>query len=70
MRELGGDRRPTMWRSDTGTAPVKVGNGGVAAYYSGSPEYAGTVNTVRLTPDGEVVVVRTPLDITREPTGL
>ena len=50
--------------------PVRVGNGGVAAYYSGSPEYAGTVNTVRLTPDGEAVVVRTPLDIAREPTGL
>ena len=29
-------------------APAKVGNGGVAAYYSGSPEYAGTFNVVRL----------------------
>ena len=25
---------------------------------------------MRLTPDGEAVVVRTPLDIAREPTGL
>jgi hypothetical protein len=46
---------------------MKVGNGGVVAYYSGSPEYTGTVNTVRLRPDGEVVVARTPLDITRDP---
>ena len=27
---------------------VRVGNGSVPAYYSGSPEYAGTVNVVRL----------------------
>jgi DNA repair exonuclease SbcCD nuclease subunit len=47
--------------------PMKVGNGGVAAYYSGSPEYSGTVNMVRLTPGGEVVVTRAPLDITRDP---
>jgi hypothetical protein len=47
--------------------PVKVGNGGIGAYYSGSPEYAGTVNTVRLTPGGEVIVARTPLHITRDP---
>ena len=50
--------------------PVKVGNGGVAAYYSGSPEYSGTANMVRLTPAGDVVVTRMPLDIAREPTGL
>jgi hypothetical protein len=46
---------------------MKVGNGNVAAYYSGSPEYAGTVNLVRLTPGGEVVVTRAELDITRDP---
>ena len=46
---------------------MQVGNGKVAAYYSGSPEYAGTVNLVRLTPAGEVVVTRAPLDIARDP---
>jgi DNA repair exonuclease SbcCD nuclease subunit len=45
---------------------VKVGNGGVAAYYSGSPEYAGTINLVRLTSAGEVVVTQLALDIPRE----
>jgi DNA repair exonuclease SbcCD nuclease subunit len=47
--------------------PAKVGNGTVAAYYSGSPEYAGTVNLVRLTAAGEVVVERAALDIARDP---
>jgi len=47
---------------------VKVGNGGIAAYYSGSPEYAGTVNVVRLTPAGDVTVTRIDLDIAREPS--
>jgi hypothetical protein len=42
---------------------VKVGNAAMAAYYSGSPEYAGTVNVVRLTVAGEVVVARTAIDI-------
>ena len=46
--------------------PVKVGSGPVAAYYSGSPEYAGTVNVVRLTRAGDVVVTRAELDITRD----
>jgi DNA repair exonuclease SbcCD nuclease subunit len=46
---------------------VKVGNGKVAAYYSGSPEYTGTVNVVRLTPAGDVRVTRERLDITRDP---
>jgi DNA repair exonuclease SbcCD nuclease subunit len=41
--------------------PMRVGNGVVPAYYSGSPELAGTVNLVRLTPAGEVVVTREPL---------
>jgi DNA repair exonuclease SbcCD nuclease subunit len=47
---------------------AKVGR--VAAYYSGSPEYAGTVNVVRLAADGKVVVRRVPLDIAREPSAL
>jgi DNA repair exonuclease SbcCD nuclease subunit len=38
--------------------PMRVGNGIVPAYYSGSPELAGTVNLVRLTAAGEVVVTR------------
>ena len=41
--------------------PMRVGNGGVPAYYSGSPELAETVNLVRLTVAGEVVVTREPL---------
>jgi DNA repair exonuclease SbcCD nuclease subunit len=41
--------------------PMRVGNGVVPAYYSGSPELAGTVNLVRLTAAGEVVVTREPL---------
>ena len=40
---------------------MRVGNGGVPAYYSGSPELAETVNLVRLTAAGEVVVTREPL---------
>jgi len=47
---------------------VKVG--AVAAYYSGSPEYAGTVNVVRLSAAGDVAVARTALDIAREPSAL
>jgi DNA repair exonuclease SbcCD nuclease subunit len=46
---------------------AKVGNGGTAAHYSGSPEYAGTINLVRLTRQGEVVVSHLALDIAREP---
>jgi hypothetical protein len=38
--------------------PMRVGNGVVPAYYSGSPDLAGTVNLVRLTTTGEVVVTR------------
>jgi hypothetical protein len=49
---------------------VQVGNGGVAAYYSGSPEYAGTVNVARLTTSGPVVVTRAELDIAREPSAV
>jgi DNA repair exonuclease SbcCD nuclease subunit len=47
---------------------AKVGNGVVAAYYSGSPEYAGTVNLVRLRKLGDVTVRRTELAIAREPS--
>ncbi len=44
--------------------PARVGNGAVPAYYSGSPELAGTVNLVRLTtigPERKVAVTREPL---------
>src|SRR6516165_7074952 len=44
--------------------------GAVAAYYSGSPEYAGIVNVVRLTATGEVAVTRAALDIAREPSAV
>src|SRR5688572_15574094 len=37
-------------------APAKVGNAGVAAYYSGSPEFAGSFNVVTLCADGNVSV--------------
>jgi DNA repair exonuclease SbcCD nuclease subunit len=47
---------------------VRVGNGVVPAYYSGSPEYAGTINVVRLSEAGGVTVTRAPLDIAREAT--
>jgi DNA repair exonuclease SbcCD nuclease subunit len=46
---------------------AKVGNGRVAAYYSGSPEFAGTINVVRLTRGGDVQVTHPELDIAREP---
>jgi len=41
--------------------PMQVGNGAVPAYYSGSPELARTVNLVRLTAAGEIVVTREAL---------
>jgi DNA repair exonuclease SbcCD nuclease subunit len=47
---------------------VRVGNGSVPAHYSGSPEYAGTVNVVRLSEAAGVTVTRAPLDIAREAT--
>jgi DNA repair exonuclease SbcCD nuclease subunit len=40
---------------------AQVGNGAVPAYYSGSPDYIGTVNLIRLTAAGEVVVTREPV---------
>jgi len=39
-------------------SPARVGTGAVEAHYSGSPDHAGTVNLVRLTRTGEVVVRR------------
>lgn len=41
--------------------PAQVGNGVIPAYYSGSPEWAKTVNRVRLTAGGEVIVSRESL---------
>ena len=38
--------------------PMRVGDGVVPAYYSGSPDLAQTVNMVRLTNTGEVIVAR------------
>ncbi len=40
---------------------VRVGNGVVPAYYSGSPDLARTVNLIRLMADGKIVVTREPL---------
>lgn len=45
---------------------ARVGNGVVPAYYSGSPEFAGTVNVVRLSQSNGVTVTRVPLAIARE----
>jgi DNA repair exonuclease SbcCD nuclease subunit len=39
-----------------------VGDGEVPAYYSGSPEYAGTVNVIRLCKNGAVEVIQAPLN--------
>jgi DNA repair exonuclease SbcCD nuclease subunit len=41
--------------------PAQVGNGAVSAYYSGSPEWAKTINLVRLTSAGRVIVSREEL---------
>jgi DNA repair exonuclease SbcCD nuclease subunit len=40
---------------------AQVGCGAVPAYYSGAPHHAGTVNLIRLTAAGEVVVTRETL---------
>jgi DNA repair exonuclease SbcCD nuclease subunit len=45
---------------------MRVGNGAVPAYYSGSPEFSGAVNVVRLSDADGVTVARLPLDIVRE----
>jgi hypothetical protein len=47
---------------------AKVGT--VAAYYSGSPEYAGTINVVRLSAGGDIAVTRAALEIAREPSAV
>jgi len=39
-----------------------VGTGEVAAYYSGSPEYAGTVNVIRLRGNGQLEISQVPLN--------
>ncbi len=41
---------------------TRVGNGQVTAYYSGSPEYTGTVNVVRLLGNGAIEVNQVPLN--------
>jgi DNA repair exonuclease SbcCD nuclease subunit len=41
--------------------PERVGDGTVPAYYSGSPDLARTVNLIRLTSTGDVIVKREPL---------
>lgn len=41
---------------------VRVGGEGIEAYYSGSPDYARTVNLVTLSLDGTVEVERVPVD--------
>jgi DNA repair exonuclease SbcCD nuclease subunit len=41
--------------------PAQVGDGAVPAYYSGSPEWAKTVNLVRLTATGDLLVTREAL---------
>jgi len=43
--------------------PAQVGDGVVPAYYSGSPEWAKTVNRVRLTALGGVIVTRESLPL-------
>jgi DNA repair exonuclease SbcCD nuclease subunit len=43
--------------------PAQVGSGTVPAYYSGSPEWAKTVNLIRLTRAGEVIVTRESLSM-------
>lgn len=40
---------------------ARVGDERIRAYYSGSPDYAGTVNVVRLRPGGAVEVTQAPL---------
>jgi DNA repair exonuclease SbcCD nuclease subunit len=40
---------------------TRVGNGSIEAYYSGSPDLAATVNVVRLTTAGRVIVSREKL---------
>jgi DNA repair exonuclease SbcCD nuclease subunit len=41
--------------------PAQVGNGAIPAYYSGSPDWAKTVNLVRISDTGGVIVTRETL---------
>jgi DNA repair exonuclease SbcCD nuclease subunit len=41
---------------------VQVGDQTVNAYYSGSPEYSGTVNVVRMRSNGQIEVHQTPVN--------
>jgi DNA repair exonuclease SbcCD nuclease subunit len=41
---------------------IQVGDGEVRAYYSGSPEYAGTVNVIRFRKNGAVEVIHVPVN--------
>jgi DNA repair exonuclease SbcCD nuclease subunit len=43
--------------------PAQVGSGTVPAYYSGSPEWAKTVNLIRFGNDGGVIVTRESLPV-------
>ena len=49
---------------------ARVGDQQIHAYYSGAPHYAGTVNVVRLRPDGAVEVTRAPLRGSTAPAGV
>jgi len=48
---------------------TRVGNGEVTAYYSGSPEFAGTVNVVRLLNNGTIEVSQTSVNGNGRSTG-
>lgn len=43
--------------------PAQVGSGAVPAYYSGSPDWAKTVNLIQFGNDGDVIVTRKSLPI-------
>jgi hypothetical protein len=45
---------------------VAVGSGAVQAWYSGSPDYARSINVVRLSANGGVIVDRARLDLPAE----
>jgi DNA repair exonuclease SbcCD nuclease subunit len=45
---------------------ARVGDGTVHAYYSGAPDYEGTVNLVRLTAQGQVIVQRESVECVLE----
>jgi len=47
--------------------PVPVGDGSVPAFYSGSPDLAGTVNLIRLCPSNGVTVTRVALNLEKPP---